>query len=45
MDIHRIGGGIGFTVRHTHDAFLLFINPLIRIDRKTSFSRTSSRVS
>ena len=20
MDIHRIGGGIGFTVRHTHDA-------------------------
>ena len=21
MDIHRIGGGIGFTVRHTHEAF------------------------
>lgn len=21
MDIHRIGGGIGFTVRHTHEAY------------------------
>ena len=24
MDIHRIGGGIGFTVRHTHEAFFYF---------------------
>lgn len=34
MDIHKIGGGIGFTVRHVHQTYLEI--PLLIVGRRTT---------